>query len=74
MRSVDLKDRPNHKIYLRALRHMTPEQRLSKALELSDAARSLFRAGLRQRFPELSDDEFQRLYLERLELCHNRNY
>ena len=53
---------------------MTPEQRLSKALELSDTARSLFRAGLRQRFPELAEDQFHELYLERLKLCHNRNY
>ncbi len=71
---MDLKDRLNHKIYLQALRRMTPEQRLSKALELSDTARRLFRTGLRRRFPGLSEDQFHQLYLERLELCHNRNY
>ncbi len=71
---MHLKKNLNHKEYIKILRKMTPEQRLSKALELSETARSLFRAGLRQGFPELSDDEFHRLYLERLELCHNRNY
>jgi hypothetical protein len=29
---------------------------------------------LRQRFPDLPEDDFHRLYLERLAKCHNRNY
>ena len=53
---------------------MTPEQRLAKALELSELTRDLFKHGLRKRFPELTEEELRKLYLERLDLCHNRNY
>ena len=65
---------PDHEAYIRILRGMTPEQRLKSALDMSDFIRALFRQGLRKRFPELSEEEFQKLYLERLEKCHNRNY
>lgn len=63
-----------HEVRLRALRAMTPEQRLREALQAGDMVRELFRAGLRRRFPELSEEELHRLYLERLALCHNRNF
>ena len=65
---------PNHFKHLAALGRMSPAERLRQALELSEFTRRLFRQGLRKRFPHLTPDEFQRLYLERLELCHNRNY
>jgi len=68
------KPRPNHAVYLRVLRAMTPEQRLRKAFELGASARALFEHGLRQRFPERDDSEFARLVRERLDRCHNRNY
>ena len=48
---MDPKPRPNHQLYLAALRRLTPEQRLLKAFELTELSRELFRAGLRQRFP-----------------------
>ena len=51
---------------------MTPEQRLLKAFELTELSRELLRAGVRQRFPGASETEQQRIYLERLEKCHNR--
>ncbi len=66
------KPRPNHQIYLQALLRLTPEQRLLKAFELTDLSRALFRDGLRQRFPEAAEDELQRIYLQRFDLCHNR--
>jgi hypothetical protein len=69
---MSAKSRPNHGVYLSILRRQTPEQRLAKAFEMGVLSRSLFREGLRQRFPRLSDDELQRLYLERLQKCHNR--
>jgi 23S rRNA A2030 N6-methylase RlmJ len=69
-----LKERPNDSMYLEVLRRMTPEQKLAKAFELSEMARQLFRQGLRERFPELSEEDFHKLYLERLARCHNRNY
>jgi len=71
---MDIKQRPNHRLYIETLRRMTPEQRLLKSFELTEFSRSLFRQGLAKRFPELTQDELHRLYLERLEKCHNRNY
>jgi hypothetical protein len=68
------KKNPNHKIYIQTLRSMTPEQRLKKAFELSEFSKKLFRHGLRKRFPDLSEEDFQKLYLKRLDKCHNRNY
>ena len=72
--SEALKRRPNHQEYLRVLRRLGPAKRLLKALELGEEARTLFRIGLRRRFPNLSELEFKRLYLERLAKCHNTNY
>jgi hypothetical protein len=71
---MDPKPRPNHTAYLEVLRRMTPEQKLRKVWELSAFAKQLFIAGLRERFPDLSPEEFHKLLLERLALCHNRNY
>jgi hypothetical protein len=71
---MNIKPRPNHREYIEILRSMTPEQRLLKAIELTETARTLFKHGLRERFPNLSHEEFHKLYLERLEKCHNRNY
>ena len=71
---MDPKPRPNHQLYIEVLRRMTPEQRLLKAFELSAFVKALFREGLRKRFPDLSEEAFHKLYLERLALCHNRNW
>jgi len=71
---TDIKKRPNHKIYIEVLRRMSPEERLLKAFELSEFAKQLFVHGLRKRFPNLPDEEFKKLLLERLDKCHNRNY
>ena len=71
---MDPKKRPNDRLYLEALRRMTPEQKLLKVFELTEMSRQLFRQGLRERFPELSEEELHRLYLERLAKCHNRNW
>ncbi|MFH0940085.1 MAG: hypothetical protein V1899_12520 [Planctomycetota bacterium] len=68
------KPQPNHREYIEVLRRMTPEERLLKAFELSNSARELFREGLRQAFPELSEKDFEELYKKRLDLCHNRNW
>ncbi|MEB2308611.1 MAG: hypothetical protein OZ917_04830 [Candidatus Brocadiaceae bacterium] len=71
---MSIKKRPNHKIYIQVLRRMSPEQRLLKAFELSQFSRDLFLHGLRKRFSDLSEAEIKKLYLERLNKCHNRNY
>lgn len=62
------------RVYLEALSRMTPAQRLAKADELTEMSRAVFMEGLRHRFPGLSPDELHRLYLERLDKCHNKNY
>ena len=69
----DIKPRPNRERYIETLRAMTPEQRLMKALELSEMSRSLMRHGLRERHPVASEQELHALYLERLEQCRRRN-
>jgi len=71
---MDIKKRPNYKIYLQVLRQMSPEKRLLKAFELSEFTRQLFIHGLHKRFPNLNDKEFKKILLERLDKCHNRNY
>jgi hypothetical protein len=68
------KKNPNHKKYIEILRSMTPEQRLQKAFDLSEFSRKLFEHGLRKRFPDLPEEDFRKLLLERLDKCHNRNY
>ena len=66
--------RPNHAVYLKTLRSMTPDQRLRKAFELGATARALFEHGLRCRFPDLDEPALRRLVHERLDRCHSRNY
>jgi hypothetical protein len=53
---------------------MTPEERLLKVFELSEFAKELFLVGLRRRFPDLPDEKIKKIYLERIDKCHNRNY
>jgi len=71
---VTEKERPNHSLYIRALKQQSPEARLMKAFELTEFSRQLFLSGLRLRFPNLTAAELRALYLKRLEKCHNRNY
>jgi hypothetical protein len=71
---MDLKKHPNHQLYIRVLRQMTPEQRLLEAFELTELTRDLFKSGLKQSFPDLTEQELKNRYLERLAKCHNRNY
>ena len=71
---MDAKPRPNHAISIQIYRRMTAEQKLQIVFELSAMGKALFRDGLRRRFPDASEEELRRIYLERLEKCHNRNY
>ncbi|MFT5367286.1 MAG: hypothetical protein ACI8V2_002244 [Candidatus Latescibacterota bacterium] len=68
------KPRPNHRRYIETLRNMSPEKRLLKAFERSAFTKQLFIQGLRKRFPDLSQEEFQKILLQRLDKCHNKNY
>ena len=71
---MDPKRRPNQPIYDDILRRMTAEQKLRKAFELTEFSRALMRSGLRERNPDLSEEDLHALYLRRLVECPNRNY
>ena len=71
---MDIKPRKNHKQYIALLRTMTPAQRLEKAFELSEYAKSLLKQGLRNRNPKSSEEELHRMFLIRMRKCHNVNY
>lgn len=71
---MDPKPRPNHQLYVQILRSMTPDQRLRKALELTELGKRLFAEGLRRLHPDLSESEFRKLYLKYLAKCHNNTY
>ncbi len=71
---MNIKPHPNHQVYLQVLRRMTPEQRLTKAFELSRMAKELFFLGLKKRFPTRSEQEIKAIYLDRISKCYNRNY
>lgn len=60
------KEKQNRHIYLKILRSMTFEQRLMKALELSESVRELFKRGLKKRFPMKNEKEIQNLYIQRI--------
>ncbi len=60
------KPRPNEARYDEVLRQMSPADKLRKACELSELTRALFRAGLRDRHPEMSDRDLHSLFLEHM--------
>ncbi len=74
MNRMNLKDRPNHKLYIETLRRMSPDARLRKAFELSAFTKAIFIQGIRRRFADRSEDEIRQIILARLNKCHNRNY
>jgi hypothetical protein len=67
-----MKERPNHRIYVRVLREMGPENRLRKAFELSEFSRALTRRGLEGLHPGLPASELTRLYLDRMKKARER--
>jgi hypothetical protein len=71
---MSIKQSPNHKQYLTTLTKMSAEQRLLKALELSAITKELFISGLHKRFPDKTETEIHKIYLQRLAKCYNRNY
>ncbi len=56
------------------LKKMSSEQKLLKMFELSDYSNKLLWYGLKNKYPDLTDDKIKKIYLERLIRCHNRNY
>jgi hypothetical protein len=64
--------RPGRRVYIDTLRRIGPEKRLEKAFELSEMTHEALRVGLRQRHPDASREEIERLFRERLERCRSR--
>jgi len=69
-----MKNDPNHAVYIRLMRRLTPEQRLAIAFDLSEFSKRLFIEGLRKLYPDLPEAQFRQLVMRRLERCHNPNY
>lgn len=72
--SIPRESKKEHKIYLQTLRKMSPSEKFNKVMELNELTRSLFKQGLKKRFPDKSEQELHVLFLKRLERCHNSNY
>jgi hypothetical protein len=71
---LGMKTYPNKQKYHEILKGMSPQEKIEKVFELSDLANAAFFAGLRNRYPQLSDDELKSLYLKKRRACHNQNY
>ncbi|MBK6606044.1 MAG: hypothetical protein IPG24_11340 [Leptospiraceae bacterium] len=72
--SIPRESKKEHNIYLQTLRKMSPSEKFNKVMELNELTRSLFKQGLKKRFPNKSEQELHVLFLKRLEKCHNSNY
>lgn len=72
--SIPKQSKKEKEIYLETLRRMTPSEKFNKVMELNELTKSLFKQGLRKRFPEKTEEEIHTLFLKRLEKCHNSNY
>lgn len=64
----------SHKEYIKIIRKLTPEERLKKCFELNELTKQLFLTGLKNRFPGLSKEEIKKIYLKRINKCHNLDY
>ena len=64
----------SHREYIRIIRKLTPEEKLKKCFELNELTKQLFLTGLKNRFPDLSQEEIKKLYLKRINKCHNLVY
>ncbi|MBC8387133.1 MAG: hypothetical protein ISS13_01615 [Actinobacteria bacterium] len=64
----------SHREYIKIIRRLTPEEKLKKCFELNELTKKLFLTGLKNRFPNLSQEEIKKLYLKRINKCHNLDY
>ena len=60
---INPKPQSEHQLYLAALHRMTPEQRLTRAFELSAIAKELAFTELRKKYPKKNHSEIIALYL-----------
>jgi len=58
-----MKQRQNHREYLKVLQTMTPAQRARIAFELSERNKRLSKHALRKRLPDMPDDELHQLFI-----------
>ncbi len=72
--SIPKESQEGRKIYLDILRRMTPSEKFNKVMELNELSKSLSKQGFRKRFPNSSEEEIHKLFLDWLERCHNSNY
>ena len=72
--NAGMKNYENKQRYHGILKAMSPEKRLMKAFELSELANASFKAGLRNKYRDMPEEEFHRLYIEKRLKCHNQNY
>jgi hypothetical protein len=52
---------------IRRAKAMTPEERFAEGLRLSDFVFDMMRAGIRDRFPDVSEDQVDRILCQQLE-------
>ena len=57
-------------VWQRIMREMPPEKKLEKAFELTELTRQTMREGIRMAHPEASEEELQRMYVDRLLSYH----
>ena len=71
---METMDKQTHREYIKILKKMTPQQRLFRAMELSDLTKSLFITGLKLRYPDYTEDEIKNIYIEKISRCRNSGY
>lgn len=57
-------------VWERLMREMPPEKKLEKAFELTELTRQTMRAGIRDNYPEATEEEIQEMYVDRLLSYH----
>ncbi len=71
---METMDKQTHREYIKILKKMTPQQRLLRAMELSDLTKSLFITGLKLRYPDYTEGEIKNIYIEKISRCRNSGY
>ena len=54
---------PDHREYIKMMRRLSPQERLKKSFELTEFTKNLFLAGLKDRFPDLTNKEIKKYTL-----------
>lgn len=64
----------NRDIYIKVLKNMSYEEKLLKCFELSEYSKKLLIAGIKNKYPDINDNDLNNKFLEILNKCHNRKY